>query len=316
MSLNINTSTILVSCLSAFCSISANATPKNAEYLPVELSFINTTTSSAQDESDHNFNCQSGFVITGRRHNGDENGDTWYTCSEPLANGERLTFRETYLSSDIEESDSYFSCPEYSVMTGRKHKGDENGDTRYTCTYIEMNGSPVKIDRYNTYTDGSQKESSSNFSSVPHNMIITGRKHDDDENGKTWMYYAGLKTVGPQEPGEPEENINLIIKNLSSDDIVLNAEFLNEDFSTISISDELIEMNHSYTSPSLFEPRNDENIPQRIEIKTSSDQLIQSYCNIIYTKNDGNISVTDDCDNLDAYLEVNENQSSAVVEVQ
>ena len=33
-------------------------------------------------ESDSNYNCPTGNVMTGRGHNGDENGTTWYQCSE------------------------------------------------------------------------------------------------------------------------------------------------------------------------------------------------------------------------------------------
>lgn len=42
------------------------------------------------------------------------------------------------VTAGMKESSSYFLCPSNTVMTGRYHKGDENGQTTYYQGYIRI----------------------------------------------------------------------------------------------------------------------------------------------------------------------------------
>lgn len=92
----------------------------------------------ASEESSSDYKCPDLKVMVGRKHNGDENGDTKYKCVS-VPDGTELEDEEK--SDGIKESDydsSEFDCPDFKVMTGRKHSGDENGDTHYYCSSMEQ----------------------------------------------------------------------------------------------------------------------------------------------------------------------------------
>ncbi|HEY9257672.1 hypothetical protein [Chitinophaga sp.] len=93
-------------------------------------------------------------------------------------------------SQSFKESDHSFTCPTNTIMTGRYHSGDENGQTMYeyaTLKAVDSSGNTVP----GTFTVGNsgwsagQKESSSDFG-APVNQVITAREHKGDENGQTW----------------------------------------------------------------------------------------------------------------------------------
>jgi len=182
---------MMVSILALGALSPAMATDR-AGYEVMDLTFSELSWSKSIKESANvYFYCPSGQVMTGRSHSGDENGDTKYQCGKLLANGEPVVVNGTHESPRMRESGSNFRCQSNSIMIARWHNGDENGDSRYKCTYPFYNGMEMII------TDqmmvGPKKESSSTFSSVGDKKIIVGRKHDGDENGNTVMYYAGLK---------------------------------------------------------------------------------------------------------------------------
>lgn len=43
------------------------------------------------------------------------------------------------ITAGMKESNSYFLCPAGTVMTGRTHSGDENGETIYSQGYLYIN---------------------------------------------------------------------------------------------------------------------------------------------------------------------------------
>lgn len=97
---------------------------------------------------------------------------------------------------------SEFLCPDNTVMTGRWHKGDENGKTKYEYAELRLvdeNGnlfiSPnqriiVGIPKWSTQI----KESSGHEFQAPYNQVIVGRRHYGDENGYT-QYATATVTV-------------------------------------------------------------------------------------------------------------------------
>lgn len=79
------------------------------------------------------FSCPSNQYMAGRQHSGDENGNTRYYCCNLTRGGLTIPVDggTCAWSSSVKESSSAFECP--SVMTGRRHSGDENGSTWYQC---------------------------------------------------------------------------------------------------------------------------------------------------------------------------------------
>jgi hypothetical protein len=79
--------------------------------------------------------CPTDKVMTGRQHQGDENGKTKYQCSPLSYQGRAVPVNPNAgsWSAEIVESTSQFVCPDNQILNGRYHKGDENGKTKYHC---------------------------------------------------------------------------------------------------------------------------------------------------------------------------------------
>lgn len=105
------------------------------------------------------------------------------------------------VTAGMKESGSNFLCPTNTVMTGRYHRGDENGQTQYeyaTLKAVDANGNPVAgtITVENVRWETSIKESSGNGYFAPTNRVIVGRQHRGDENGQTSYATAIIKIDG------------------------------------------------------------------------------------------------------------------------
>ncbi|MFY0255282.1 hypothetical protein ACDQ55_15140 [Chitinophaga sp. 30R24] len=93
-------------------------------------------------------------------------------------------------SQSFKESNHSFTCPTGTIMIGRHHSGDENGQTLYmyaTLKAVDSSGNtvPGTFEVENSGWSSPQKESSSDFA-APRNQVITAREHQGDENGQTW----------------------------------------------------------------------------------------------------------------------------------
>ncbi|MFI6504679.1 hypothetical protein [Nonomuraea typhae] len=87
-----------------------------------------------------------------------------------------------YTRTVNESAGTPVECPEYQVMLGRSHSGDENGNTTYYCGFILIDNEIVQVDG-STWT-GSQRENDSLFTAPPSQAMV-GRVHSGDENGPT-----------------------------------------------------------------------------------------------------------------------------------
>lgn len=92
------------------------------------------------------------------------------------------------VTAGMKESGSYFLCPSNTVMTGRYHKGDENGQTQYATAIIKIDGKTTILEEGINST--SIKESSGIWFKTDENRVMTGRHHSGDEKGET-IYYQG-----------------------------------------------------------------------------------------------------------------------------
>lgn len=133
-------------------------------------------------------------------HDGDENGTTTYYFASLKAvdiNGnedcnnitvEDLEWTEWHKQS---ESQDFFMTTEmqgknsYSrIITGREHKGDENGMTRYQTGLLKYKGKLVKVIPYPN-ADMCVYSSHKIMVYPKQNLVIIGIKHSGDENGIT-----------------------------------------------------------------------------------------------------------------------------------
>jgi hypothetical protein len=84
-----------------------------------------------KESSAQGFTATAGRVIIGREHQGDENGSTRYYTGIIKFNGNLTTITDYALSYSIKESSGIYFKSGNTVITGRTHYGDENGNTIY-----------------------------------------------------------------------------------------------------------------------------------------------------------------------------------------
>lgn len=115
-------------------------------------------------ESDSYFLCPPNTVMTGRWHNGDENGQTQYqyaTLKAVNVRGEsvpgNITVEDIIWHPAVKESDgmgsdwhhelmSDFHAPEGYIILGRQHMGGLTGDTRYKIGKIFVNNIATTVE--------------------------------------------------------------------------------------------------------------------------------------------------------------------------
>ncbi|MFV3292583.1 hypothetical protein ACNFBR_28140 [Pseudomonas sp. NY11955] len=178
-------------------------TPEPLNFLTLE----DTTGIPGESESnDSERVCSGSSIIFHRYHQGKENEDTSYGCR--LAKNYEIrdrkwsvSFRESGLdpeaASVIPSANNkryiYFTCPINTVMTGRHHKGDENGDTKYQCASLvdPTHNRIVLVEP--TQWSPEHKENSETSETCPANQVMIGRAHKNDEEGPTRYLCANLR---------------------------------------------------------------------------------------------------------------------------
>lgn len=99
-------------------------------------------------------------------------------------------------SRGMKESGSSFECPEYMVLVGRSHRGDENGTTYYRSAYIvvdqNVKGESPQIELIDHKWESAGKQSRLDYK-APDGWVITGRSHKGDENGVTNFRISRVK---------------------------------------------------------------------------------------------------------------------------
>lgn len=154
-----------------------------------------------QKESSSKFVCPSGTVMTGRWHDCknkgekcDENGNSTVYCRNIEANGVFFATGAGSWSGDVKESaGTSYLCPVNTVMTGRQHQGDENGNTKYLCSPLTYQGRGVSVNPNGGSWSEAIVESTSQFV-CPDNQILNGRYHKGDENGQTKYHCIPVPT--------------------------------------------------------------------------------------------------------------------------
>lgn len=131
------------------------------------------------------FTCGLNQVMTGRAHKGDEtDGRSTYTCATFKQGSTDLSLSNDKWGKKFDESSGiYFMCPPDTVMSGRDHEGDENGQTRYRCSELKNGDQKLSVH----WSDGwsrSQDESNSDYTCATGEFLV-GRFHTGDENDRT-----------------------------------------------------------------------------------------------------------------------------------
>lgn len=87
-----------------------------------------------------------------------------------------------------------FDAPINRVIVGRKHDGDENGQTQYATAIVKFNGESTTVLEYGSTLIS--KESSGEWFKTDATSVLIGRYHNRDENGYT-NYYTGKIIIVP-----------------------------------------------------------------------------------------------------------------------
>lgn len=183
------------------------------------------TKSDFHNESNSYFECKGNEVLIARQHNGDENGSTSYWSVELKFNGKTVISKNHIWSSGIEESDSDFTAPENCVITGRDHRGDENGITKYR--YSELYVDDNKLIVTDIGISRSIKESIGEKFSCPDNSVMVGRQHRGDENGITSYKYGFVFFPFPNDFIQTfDDEWSSDIKESNSDFLALQGYFI------------------------------------------------------------------------------------------
>jgi hypothetical protein len=169
----------------------------NTYYLVPDMS--KAVQSGPIKESNSTFECPADMVMIGRKHEGDENGNTYYQ-SAPLvvdpSTGQtgvaKISDQSGWIDGGKQSSLSY-KAPEGYVIIGRKHDGDENGHTFFKISRVYIGNTFSKT--VDEVVSGSIKESSGTWYNTPAigtmKGAITGMSHSGDENGSS-TYTANL----------------------------------------------------------------------------------------------------------------------------
>lgn len=173
---------------------------------------------SVKESSGNGFDAPYGRVIVGRKHSGDENGQTQYATALIKIDGKPTVLEEGITSLSIKESSGiWFKTDADRIMTGRHHSGDENGKTYYTAAKVVVVNSSTESAPSGTIIvpnvraiSATMKESNS-FFICPPGTVMTGRSHIGDENGDTQYEYSTLKAVNSD--GE------IVIGNITVEDV-------------------------------------------------------------------------------------------------
>ena len=130
--------------------------------------------------------------MTGRHHKGSEISSTRYECATANQSGAIVVIQNKVWSDTLRESDGiYYVCPINTIMTGREHEGDENGNTKYECATATNADRELSVAPHNWSTPISE---SVNYEfKCADNQFLIGRWHNNDENGNTRYRCATLQ---------------------------------------------------------------------------------------------------------------------------
>lgn len=113
--------------------------PFTTPALPVRITVENHIWHEERRESASAFVAVDNREITGRRHEGDENGPTLYRTSIVLVDAfETRVINKSEMHPLRESAGDWSYASAYDVIVGRRHQGDENGLTWYMTANLAV----------------------------------------------------------------------------------------------------------------------------------------------------------------------------------
>lgn len=154
-----------------------------------------------KEDSGHKFEGSSNMVMIGRRHTGDEKGET--TCLFAtlrainhlgVTQSGTISITDIKWSDTINENDCNYTAPTGYIILGRKHVGDENGSTQFKIGKIVFNGKDTTVINANSIIPYQEyTENAGVFFQTEPYLLYYGRYHKGDENGITYNIQAIVK---------------------------------------------------------------------------------------------------------------------------
>lgn len=184
---------------------------RNAGYEDVWLVFEDYV---FMKESSSSLKCRQNpaVVITGREHEGDENGMTYYQLARVMArkavgDTEKDALRTCVADDFVEitnkkESEAKWVESGGRVMVGRTHKGDENGETvtKFARIYIldDKDGTRYPLDLADEKVLDECKESKSNFEVDSPDFDNTFTAWAAPAFSQEWINHTWVKSHSPE----------------------------------------------------------------------------------------------------------------------
>ena len=181
-------------------SLSSIASENDIIIVPDEIGLSDFIVESA------NIVCEApqNKVFIGRRHTGDENGETIYMYASLKA----IDYLGQLVDGDIKvidckwsdwtsEVNVHYTAPDGYVIVGRQHSGDEkSGRTRYKIGRVTFNGKATTVKNMNSvYEYQMYPENKGVFFQTNKYFLWIGRDHIKDENGTTSNAQGLVKVV-------------------------------------------------------------------------------------------------------------------------
>ncbi|GAA3000432.1 hypothetical protein [Streptosporangium longisporum] len=93
---------------------------------------------SRKKENSSDYSAPDHHAVVGRWHEGDENGYTRYRHATVFWRGRQVLLADGDVTAGYRESNHTWQAGENKVMTGRLHRGDENGTTNYRFATVAV----------------------------------------------------------------------------------------------------------------------------------------------------------------------------------
>lgn len=166
----------------------------------ITLEQVNIIETVPQKESDSNFTDADYRHLAARKHEGDENGNTWckFASLQIPLESEALGLTDVVIGDSrtvsVKESESNVQCEHGEIIVARKHHGDENGTTEYTIAqvYARINTTKILIPCVAINPEEKTcKESDGSYMEIAGKCMV-GRRHNGDENKNTTYTFAHI----------------------------------------------------------------------------------------------------------------------------
>lgn len=183
------------SCVRVIAARAPGSAPMDKTTATLNNSFI-----YENNNPDGEFTCGTDQIIIYRAHRGDETKPrTDYICATFKHGSTELNVKnDAWTDWFPENKGEWFTCPQDTVMTGREHKGDETGDTRYRCGQLMKGTQQMSIHKSTEWSDALDEHNHGFLCKI--GTFMVGRWHEGDEKDDTRYRCATAWMQGAEKP--------------------------------------------------------------------------------------------------------------------